>query len=506
MKTFWIIALVIIVGSTAWATPLDDKLKSFAEALKKVDTSKSTNNPMAAAQLENMAAQIQSLALIPGGEANLEAQIRQMMTMNSSEDVQTTGKAVLDELATQRKARTDALNAQINDVLARVPDILIKAQKTQELDGILDDLQKIKSPQGGMYGYDQESQLAMNRVNSAYQFVAQWQDYLSAKNNGNIQEAQNSLRNLLNSRQPGDTSLVPRSEILARTTELAPVKPGSVGISPSGESAGTSVSAVLSGIKTLDDMAPALSSLRSNNTMNDFQRLSQLAGIYADAKNGLPVSIDNSPNQFGYNQVDPGFARLRAMLLLYLLPIYLGSDALAPNPNEAVNDYLQRSIDAAEAKQNWTLLPRIIGAKMKIAQVQGTPAGTRDFLAALNQDVTGQYDLAIASYQTALTEPDDFIPTKVIGDRLAAIKKDHPEDYDEGMKRFLNPPVRSYYPVGAFNPYVLRPGMPGYPGTGTTLMTNGIPSVPAAPAAPPATPAPATSTNAAPASPASPTK
>jgi hypothetical protein len=55
---------------------------------------------------------------------------------------------------------------------------------------------------------------------------------------------------------------------------------------------------------------------------------------------------------------------------------------------------------------------------------------------------------------------------KLTGDRLAAIQKDHPAEYAEGMKAHLNPPT----PVYA-NPYGMRPGMPGfgYPMPGYTL-------------------------------------
>src|SRR5476651_2634514 len=105
-----------------------------------------------------------------------------------------------------------------------------------------------------------------------------------------------------------------------------------------------------------------------------------------------------------------------AMLFIYHLPRFIGSNAPVPNPNETVNDYLNRSIEAAEASQDWPSLQRIIDAKTKIFKAQTFPSGTRSFLAGLNQEMAGQYALAISSYQSALGNPDDYLPAKVVGD------------------------------------------------------------------------------------------
>jgi soluble cytochrome b562 len=495
MKNLWILLFVVALGFIARAAPLENEIKNFTDALKTTDASKAdAANPMMAARMPALAAELESSAMAPGGEANLEAMVKQMMAMNPSEAVQKTGKALLAELVARRKMRVDALAAKVNGILARVPEILIKAQKTQELDAILGDLQKVQAPQGGMYGNDPESQAAMNRVNSAYQFVAQWQDYLSARNSGNIQEAQNSLRNLSNSRPVGETMLVPRSEILARTVELSrPVKTASAAPgAPPPASPAVDVGSILDRIKTLDDMQSALHSLKAvTNQGNDYMALSQMARTYADAQNGLPITLISA---FGGDPA-PELGRIRSMLLIYLLPRFIGSDALKPNPSETVVDYLKRSMEAAEAKQNWLLLQRIIEAKTLVAGTNGYPSGTRSFLAGLNQETAGQFAQAVGAYQSALREPDDYFPSEVVGDRLAAIKKDHPAEFDEGMKRFLNPPPPPVY-LNPY-PYGMRPGMPGYPNpaappAAAPASTNAAPVAPTPPRA---------STNAAPAAP-----
>jgi hypothetical protein len=491
MKNLWILVLVVILSFTARATPLEDEIKSFTDAIKSSETSKSDVDPMMTARMPAMAAEFASSAMAPGGEANLEAMVKQMMATNPAEAVQKTGKALLAELAARKKARVDTLTAKVNEVLARVPDILIKAKKTQELDGILSDLQKVQAPLGGMgsydrmYGNDPDSQAVMNRVNSAYQFVAQWQDYLSARNSGNIQEAQNSLRNLLNSRSAGDATLIPRSEILARSVELAGQIKGIPPDASSSASPAIDTTVVLNGIKTLDDIEPAVKSLKAANSY-EFSRLAQMASLYAQARNGLPVSLDLP---FDGNPA-PELVRIKSMLFVYLLPRFIGNDALTLNPNETVGDYLKRSIEAVEAKQDWSSFLRIIEAEAKIAGTNGSSPGTHSFLVGVNQEMAGQYAQAVTAYQGALSQPDDYLPSKLIGDRLAAIKKNHPAEFDEGMKRFLTPPTPVSFSTYS---YGMRPGMPGYP------IAPGYPTPAVVPAAGPApSVAPATATNAAP--------
>ena len=67
--------------------------------------------------------------------------------------------------------------------------------------------------------------------------------------------------------------------------------------------------------------------------------------------------------------------------------------------------------------------------------------GLKAFVARQNQEAAAQYSLAVMSYQTALKSGSDLVPSKVIGERLAAIQTTHPRDFDTGMERFLAPPL-----------------------------------------------------------------
>ena len=479
MKTILpILLLITALGLAAHGTPLDDKIKAFQDALKSAAPA-NPGNPMYAARM----AEFDSNMMTRGGEANEEAVIRQLMATNPSKSVQQAGEAVIAELEAQRKARLDELTARIDAALAPVPDAIAKAEKPADLDPVLDRLQGLLPANGGAYGYDADAQAQNQRLNAAYQFVAQWQDYLSYRDTKNIQQELNTLRNLLNNR-PGETPLVPRSEILARIAPLdAQVQANNVP-RPYMAPPSPDLTPILDGVKTLDDLEPAVQKTAqlANQQNYGVAELSQLAFLYGQAKNGLPVSLDFKP-QYMNGTPEPALARIEAMVLRYLLPLYLGTGAPPLSPGEQVDDYLARVATAAETAQNWALLQHVIDARIKIANVQQTPLGTQQFLAGLSQEMAGQYARAVTDYQTALSEPDTFTPPQLIADRLAAIKKDHASDYDDGMKAYVHPPTPSYsigYP--GYNPY-MRFGTPGYP----SLFP--VPTPAAAPAAAPTVPA-----------------
>jgi len=491
MKNLAILVFVVALALTARATSLDDKIKSFVDAEKASDAGKSEANSMMAGRMPFTAAGFGSTALLPGGEAAMETMVQQILASNPDKAVQATGNALIAELEARKKAHEDAMTAQVNAVLSRVPNVLLKAEKTQDLDGLLADLQKAQSAHEygyGPYGSDQVLQGLTNQLSSAYRFVAQWQDYLSERNSGNIEEAKRTLQSLSNSNQ---ATLMARSEILARIDGLAKSEKQKPAEAPAGTTTEADDTPILDGIKTLDDLEPALKKLRAlpNHRMDyDFSQLNQLASLYEEAKSGLPVTLDFSSSNYSNGNSGPWFGRLKSMLILYVLPRSIGSGALTPSPNETVADYLKRSIDAAEAKQDWLSLQRIIETQISVTstRIPTYPSGAHSFLAGLNQEMAGQYAQAVTSYQTALSQPDDYLPSKVIGDRLDTMKKDHPAEYEEGMKNFLNPPRPAYV-----NPYMMmRPGMPGYGYPPTNYPTSVV--MPGASPAPTATPGPIT--------------
>ena len=486
MKKLWIMAGMAAFGFIARGDSLDDEVREFSAALKSNEAGKAQSS-----MGMNWEARLEMSGRGPGSDANLAAIVTQLMASDPSPAVQKAGQALLADLEARKKARVDAAKSTIDAVLAPAPAILVKAQKTDELDALLADLQKAQVSRG----YDEpELQAQMARLNTAYQFVASWQDYLSARNSGNLQAAQDTLRNLLNSQRNGEAVLVPRSEILARSVELAvPPKPNAPAAATPPP---VDVAGILDGIKTLDDMEPALKAMKAipNSQSPEAAILSQYVALYAASKSGLPASFDLASGNNYNGAPAPELERIRAMVILYLLPGFLGNNAPTTRPGETVSDYLARAITDAATRQDWSTLQHIIEAETRIARAPALPSGTRSFLAALNQETAGQFASAVTSYQSSLRDPDDFVPAKMVGDRLAAIKKDHPAEYEEGMKAVNNPPPMPAY----MNPLMMRAMMmQGYP-------MPGAPSPAPVGHSPTATPAvtPPAITNAAPVTPA----
>jgi hypothetical protein len=502
MKTLILmLAFALALASVALATPLDDKLDAFKAALKKAAAaSPATANPRLDAMGGALSLPIDDDAGM--GMGNFEAIIKQLM-VNSSPDVQAAGKALLAEIDAQKKSRADAIATKVDAVLKDLPDRLAKAQKPEDLDPVLADIQGLQiSPRDGYgmrgYGMDQSIAALANKINACYQFTTQWQDYLSAKNNGNTQAAQNVLQNLLNNRQTDAPILIPRSQLLAISAALAANKPASNGSAPAVDPMSAAQSAqdemrkavqlqkndIFTSIKTVDDIAPAvakLSVLRETGypQNNDIAQLQRMSAAYSDAKNGLPARIDfldvntmqQAPNQ-------PELARIKVLVLLYILPVYLNvAPDQQPQPNETVKDYLNRMSDAAQAKNDWLSLKKIAQTQEKIGYVKMPP----EFYAGLDQEAAGQFALAAQSYMQGLRTNSPDLPSKLVGQRLDAIKKDHPDDYALAEKRYQTPPAMPTWPFAG--------GVPSqYP---TRLPTPASTPAPAPSAAtPPVTPAP----------------
>ena len=338
--------------------------------------------------------------------------------------------------------------------LAKVSNAVTHAKKASDLDEVLKELQTLQNPQQESIEYEGSSELA-NKINTTFQFVTQWQDYLSAKNSGNLQEAQNSLRTILNNRQIDAPSFFPRSEILARlvdpngdTSTVAQSQSGPLVTDPD---------TILDKVKTADDLVNVLPKLdRVQNPPGgqpwDWSGLRTLAKARADTLAGLTISLDlnsamNEP-VWGEN-----ISRIISMDLLDILPRYFDTQVSEPpKTNETVSAYLDRISSTASADGNLALLQRVIAVKVALGTASQNIAsnGTRQFLAGLTQDAAGQYAPAVVSYENSLKDPDDFLPTKIVGERLAAIKAAHPDEFGKGLTTFMTPT-----PIDPF----ARPGM-----------------------------------------------
>jgi hypothetical protein len=153
------------------------------------------------------------------------------------------------------------------------------------------------------------------------------------------------------------------------------------------------------------------------------------------------------PLPFG-RDYDNGIIVLRGELAKVLLPRALNLPAGAkPKESETADTFLNRIVTEAVARQDYVLAARARSVQFSLMHTaeninQGDRARQEaldTFITAHNQEAAGQFTLAVASYEKALTKGNDLVPPKVIGERLDAIKRQHPKEFEQGFNDFVAP-------------------------------------------------------------------
>ena len=458
------------LGATAALSgaTLDDKIKSFEDAVKFAPEVKSDSTPGVWPRGRDLTIEDLELAVQRGGEANIEGVVSQLMATHPSDNVRDAGEAVLHELEAKRKERASEYEDNANSALAETPDALAQAKTAADLDGILKEFQALQNPQGTSSDPGVSPEIA-NKISTTFQYITQWQDYLAASSSGNWQEAQNALRVILNNRQIDAPIFFPRSQILARYEATfgngAAVPNAKLGYTT------TDPDPILAKIRKPEDVEKTMPDLEQVGPLPgydpyDWSELIALAKARDNALAGLAFEVDLKKAMTWPDWGDQ-LSRITAMQLLFLLPYYFDTQTSdPPKKNEATTAYLDRLSATASAKGNLALLQRVVAVQVALgtAGQEGSAIGTQQFLAGLSQDAAGQYDPAVVSYENALKTPDRFLPVKIVGERLSAIKAANPDDFDKGMTTFLTPPLAASYGRPGMPPW-MSPGMPpGVPG------------------------------------------
>jgi hypothetical protein len=385
------------------------------------------------------------------------------------------------ETPKNKSGDTDAL-------IASVGPLVEKAKNPKDLDGLLETLHGSVQTLAASPS-DARSQMKLQQLNSAFQFVTRWQEYLAASVAGADARAKASLDNILRSQQIFDPIFLPRSEILEHLNDpdkyaLEAATADSKSSNP--DSNADPLDNILEAVKKVEDIPDAVDkigrlSVAKIKSNLDWSQLAALFNQYDNVAAGLPVVLDLKAFMEGPT-IGGDVSRIRSLLLLYMLPRAFGTDKTAPpREGETVRAYLDRMRDSASEKENWPLMQKVISVQMRLSGVSSpTPIyfpqyvrplqsynGTQCFLAGLSRESSGQYELAVKSYEDAFSRPDMFLPVKAVGARLAAIKAAHPDEYEKGEEDSLIPALSTLLPggPGAFLSgfaSMIQPGMPGY--------------------------------------------
>ena len=450
-----------------------DALKKLEAAMKNEIASKPEETDEEAyerdrarrASASSLAANIESM-IDRGDSANPEYTLKELSNSFTSGEVLKQIENVRMAIKNDREARQKGYVAEVSAALKEAADAVQNAKKPEDLDQTLNNLSKFRYD-GGVENFGAEARAIQNKAQSTVHFVQQWQNYIAARKNGNTEMARNSLQNLSSGEY---FDLMPRSRILAELEKYPTAgqernrdKEKSEGVT------GEQVDAIVAKAKTLDSVSAVVKELRElrlksptntpysnidplNATLN---ALTAIENTYRDFKAGLPTRME-IPGGSSSDAISAQVAPLRAQLFLLVLPRHLNVPAdLAPKPGEDAQAYLERVVQDARKRGDGPLLVRVRNAQRNLT---GNTSGESDstainlVTAGQNQEAAGQYMLAVASYQNALRIGSDAVPAKMIGERLAGIKSAHPEEYDQGMERFLNPPRSDRDRAGNFSP------------------------------------------------------
>jgi hypothetical protein len=503
------LAAILLAALPIHATPLDDRIAELKHAVEKEAAARANggNNPQFGnpvmnpafvdASIDQILAQMENPAY-----GNMDAQIAQITSMYTSTEVQEATTNLLNEIKKERKEKTDAEIASVKALLTRAGTAITQAKKPEDLDDLIAEMGRHANNQYGGNSALQGDQELLRRLTSANEFVKQWQNYLAHMANGQTDLARNDLQNLSNNN--GGEGLLPRSKLLELEAPDKLIAQQGSKPAPAVSGPAAQAQALLDGMKTLDDIKPALPRLEQlcqgdmQALQNVNNQLNQLEANYEDLKAGLPAQSNINFNLGGINVP----AAIRSQFLLFTLQARFDSyKGPSPAPGEKPADYIDRVIADATTRQDWNLLRLADAARANLSQNMGMGytvnygGGVESIVAAAHLEAAGQFSLAVQSYETALKSDDPAIPAKIIGDRLAAIQRDHPKEFADGMQLIVNPPAPRYVPSRL-------PGMPyqpfPYPMPGAANPLNA--------AAPVTPPAPVTTTNAAPKPAAPPTK
>jgi len=480
-------------------TELLDQLQVAAKA--EIRASLATKNENEEARLDRLQ---QSVALLGRAEsgtqasANLLRAIEALGTLTTSDKVSDLSRTLARQLREEQKKQDAALDAEIQRELTSALRAALTAGKAKDLDAPIAAVARLgqKNTLGNFAEPALFPRAAQTQQVSA--FLKQWQDYLASREFENREGGYMRLSLLFTSSDFSD--LVPRSEFLARIAVLEKDRqpkevPGGPGpeklkIWPAVES-DKETQKIIDETRDLNDSGEAIKKLETfagdhekgplgNVVANALRVLGTLQRINRELQEGRPTSIHvMDVTEDKTTAIETGLSRLRLQLLLKALPraLELGEKGAAQPGENSVN-YLNRIATAAREKQDWTLLGRTVELaqtlKIELTTVGNDRTALQSFLAGLNQERAAQFAIAVDSLETALKAGSQIVPPEIIGEHLEAIRKEHPQDYAQGVQSFLTPPIapdqrfmdpRMRLPHFPGNPYAQQPGPPPSPPT-----------------------------------------
>ncbi len=345
-------------------------------------------------------------------------------------------------------------------------------------------------------------------LSTAISILTLWQDAMlpragAPKNRNSLDQLESMTQNY--AQQLGD--LLPRSEFITLLNSGRGRLDPSLTKKPVGAAEINRQSTeILRGVKRLEDISSAVKAMEalasdpengSTNNSPALQTLRKIYKLHEELKAGMSVTLSSVETGSSSGDTDETVA-VKGLIIKFALPRVLNvtGDAM-PKNSESVSDYLTRMLEESRRKSDWPLLAKVMDTAQSLKPnsliATGDTAALRSMLAGINQERARQYAGAVAYYLAALRTGSQAVPSEVIGEKLEAIRKDHPQDYDAGNNLQIIEPTPQRY-VGP-PPYYMNGGPRGIMSNQVTASIGAaqpaaplvVPAVPKETAAPKAT-------------------
>ena len=384
-------------------------------------------------------------------DQKLEQSLSELSSLFTSDEVHKAAAALGAIVKKEAESAKNAELAEVNGALKQARDAVANAHKPEELDEPLKNLARFfDRPRSS--NLPKEVQEALGQTRPASVFLQHWQNYLAANSSGNATQAREALQSISGIDSPG---LVPRSKILLELQKYPDRRENKADPITTAQ-----IDEIVRKAKTLDDVQGVIEQLRElRNRGGDGQRsydnseplaatLNTLVRIeqnYRELQGGFPPRVEGIPVQYPSDASSASVIPLKAQLLLLVLQRHLGLPAdKGAKPGETVQAFLDRIHTEARTRGDSKLLSRVGRVESQLAGDRSERERSADedawqeFHAAENQEGAGQFIPAVVSYERVLKIGSDAVPAKVVGEKLAALQTAHPQEYEAGVKQFLN--------------------------------------------------------------------
>lgn len=376
--------------------------------------------------------------------------LRQVRAVSKEKKSGELAEKLAEELQKQTKEAIKRLQEKFNANLARCLRTGLKAAKAQELDATLKELAGVKRRVAEMQSHGNgESFLDTNALEYSEKLLASYQNLLFALESGEFPKS-----DIANFHQMSDSELseiLPRSEMLKLIQDTK--RRFSKDIPNLGQDmtveAERQISAILGKVGKLEDLQKAVHEADdvfqrlhyNGHPFNDKGVVNELSSLQNFHETVLAGTAPGLEAFFSVSTGEAVLSRIRGMVLRHAVPRLLGLPAeKGMREDEILAAFFRRTMADAMAARDWALLARIQEMNLRLTrQNSADSAALQQFFTAQNQERARQFTPAVASYLTALKSGSQNIPVEFIGERLAALEKEHPAEYKAAVESSGDP-------------------------------------------------------------------